>query len=104
VRGDDILELYFGGTDLRNPLVSPVYTPAVLKKFPPTLIITSTRDIGMSNAVYTHTQLSKAGVDADLHVWEGVGHCFLTDGTNDPESEEAWDVVVHFFQKHLGKP
>ena len=68
---------YFAGQDRHDALVSPVYWPEILAKFPPTLVISATRDMAMSSALYTHTQLVKAGVDAELHVWEGVGHCFF---------------------------
>ncbi len=45
---------YFAGTDAKDPLVSPAYSQAILAKFPPTLILTATRDMAMSSAVYTH--------------------------------------------------
>jgi len=93
---------YFEGADLSDPLVSPIRSRAVLAKFPPTLVITSTRDNAESSAVYTHAQLVKLGVDAELHVWEGQPHGFFTSDPDFPESKEAWDVVVRFFDKHLG--
>jgi len=93
---------YFVGSDAKDPLVSPAYSLAVLAKFPPTLVMTGTRDMAMSGAVYTHTLLVKAGVDADLHVWEGMWHGFFFD-PGLPESADAYDVVVKFFDKHLGR-
>ena len=92
---------YFGDADMKDPLISPVYSPAVLAKFPPTLIITATRDTALSAAIYTHTQLVKAGVDADLHVWEGLWHGFFGD-PDLPESQDAYNVIVKFFDRHLG--
>lgn len=94
------------GLDFNDPLVSPVKSPTVLAKFPPALLITGTRDIGLSHAAYMHSQLIKAGVEADLHVWEGAPHCSFAQpvvNPNEPESREAWDVIVKFFDKHLGK-
>jgi monoterpene epsilon-lactone hydrolase len=73
-----------------------------LTRFPPTLIITSTRDTALSSAVYTHSQLVKLGIDAELHVWEGVLHAFFTTNPDLPETREAWEVVTKFFDKHLG--
>ncbi len=93
---------YFTGTDLRDPLVAPIYWPAVMRKFPPTLLITGTRALEMSSVVYFHTQLVKAGVDADLHLWEAMPYCFLLD-PGLPESREAYDVIGKFFDRHLGK-
>jgi acetyl esterase/lipase len=93
---------YFAHADLKDPLVSPAVSMAVLAKFPPTLIITSTRGIDLSSAVYTHSRLVKAGVDAELHVWEGMFHGFFYN-PDVPESRDCYDVIVKFFDHHLGK-
>jgi monoterpene epsilon-lactone hydrolase len=92
---------YFAGTDPDDPLVAPASSPAVLALFPPTLIVTGTRSFELSNAVYTHAQLVKHGVDADLHVWEGMFHGFFYN-PDVPESRECYDVIVAFFAKRLG--
>jgi len=93
---------YLSNADPKDPLVSPVLYPEVLSKFPPTLLIAGTRGRELSAAAYTHAQLVKAGVDADLHVWEGMWHAFFFD-VDLPESIEAFDVIVKFFDKHLGR-
>jgi acetyl esterase/lipase len=93
---------YLAGTDPHDPLVAPVNSPRILAWFPPTLIVTATRDFAMSNAVYTHTQLIKAGVDAQLHVWEGLFHGFFYD-PDVPESRDCYDVIVKFFDRELEK-
>ena len=56
----------------------------------------------MSAAVQTQRELTKAGVEADLHLWDGLGHCFFLD-VNLPESQEAFMVITKFFNSHLGK-
>lgn len=91
---------YFSKDDETNPLASPILTPDVLKQFPPTLLITATRAMEMSAAVNTHRELVKAGVDADLHMWDGLNHAFFYN-IDWPESREAFDVMTHFFQTHL---
>jgi acetyl esterase/lipase len=93
---------YFDGTDPDDPLVNPASSEDVLAAFPPTLIVTGTRGFELSNAVYTHTQLVKHGVDADLHVWEGMFHGFFYN-PDVPESRECYDVIVNFFATRLGK-
>ena len=93
---------YFADADLNDPMVSPIRSPCVLSKFPPTLIITSTRDVALSSAVYTHTRLTELGVNAELHVWEAMRHGFFTVNPDLPESKEVWRVVIRFFDKHLG--
>jgi monoterpene epsilon-lactone hydrolase len=93
---------YLTGADPNDPLVAPAASPEVLRRFPPTLIITATRGFEMSSAVYTHAQLVKQGVDAELHVWDGMFHGFFYN-PDVPESREAYDVMVKFFDRHLGR-
>ena len=93
---------YFEGADMRDPLVSPAFTPAILAQFPPTLVLTGTRDMALSSALFTHGQLIAAGVDADLHVFEGLGHYFFADTTL-PESKQAFSIMARFFDEHLGR-
>jgi len=92
---------YFAGTNPKDPLVSPISSPEVLRKFPPTLIITGTRGFELSSALYTHEQLVKLGVDAELHVWEGLFHGFFYN-MDVPESRDAVNVMIQFFNRHLG--
>ncbi len=93
---------YLAGTDPNDPLVAPINSPQILAKFPPTLIITGTRGFEMSGAIYTDTQLAKLGVDTELHVWEGLFHGFFYN-PDVPESRDCYDVIVKFFDQHLGK-
>jgi acetyl esterase/lipase len=93
---------YFANSDTDDPLVAPANSPEVLALFPPTLIVTGTRAFELSNAVYTHAQLTKHGVDAALHVWEGMFHGFFYN-PDVPESRECYDVIVRFFAGRLGK-
>jgi acetyl esterase/lipase len=74
----------------------------MMAKFPPMLLVTATRDIAMSPVLTTHQTLTRLGVDAELHVWDGLQHSFFTD-IDLPESKEYFDVVAKFFDKHLGR-
>jgi monoterpene epsilon-lactone hydrolase len=97
----DVLN-YFSTANFEDPMVSPADSMQVLRRFPPTLLITGTRDLSLSPAVYMDTQLTKAGAYSELHVWDGMGHCFVID-TEAPETRDAWEVIVRFFDRHLGK-
>jgi acetyl esterase/lipase len=92
---------YFTAADLVNPLASSVLAPTILRRFPPTLVISATRAFDLSGAVNTHRELVKAGVDAELHLWDGLGHAFFYD-IGLPESREAFAVMTRFFRRHLG--
>jgi acetyl esterase/lipase len=91
---------YFSGSDPTDPLVAPINSPETLAKFPPTLLITGTRDFAMSGTLFTDTQLTKQGVEVELHVWEGLFHGFFYDA-DIPESKEAFNVMIRFFDRNL---
>ena len=93
---------YLAGTDPADPMVNPITSNEVMSKFPPTLVITGTRGMELSSALYTHQQLVKLGVEADLHVWEGLFHGFFYN-PDVPECKDAYNVMVKFFDRHLGR-
>ena len=53
------------------------------------------------SAAKLHRALLRAGVEADLHVFDGLGHCFYYDDAM-PESQDAYQTMIRFFRKHLG--
>jgi len=91
---------YFSNTDPKDPLVSPIDSPEILAKFPPTLLITATRDFAMSGTLFTETQLAKQGVAVELHVWDGLFHGFFYNA-DVPESKDAFNVMIRFFDRNL---
>lgn len=91
---------YFKDASPEDPLVTPVLSQEILKQFPPTLLISGTRAYDLSSAAYTHTQLVKLGIDAQLYIWDGMWHGFHYN-TNMPESQEAFDIISKFFWKKL---
>ena len=93
---------YFSDADMNDPLVQPSVSRAVLAKFPPTLLITATRDFALSGAINTDILLTEAGVDSELHVWDGLFHGFFYNA-DVPESKQAFAIVGKFFDRHLGK-
>jgi acetyl esterase/lipase len=64
--------LYAGALDLRDPQISPIY--GSFDGFPPTLLVTGTRDLLLSDTVRAHVALRTAGAVADLLVFEGMSH------------------------------
>jgi acetyl esterase/lipase len=96
------LRWYFDGTDPKDPLVSPCASPQVLQGFPPTLLISATRDFFLSHTTHFHLQLLKAGIEAQLCIWDGLWHGFVW-WPELPESSDAYRIIVDFFRRHLGQ-
>ncbi len=94
---------YFDGVDWKDPLLSPALSPAVLARFPPTLMITGTRDFAMSNALATNARLLQAGVETQLLVLEGLGHEQYILFTETPEASLAQATIWKFFDRHLAR-
>lgn len=94
-------ELYAGGEDLSHPLLSPVNGD--LDGFPPTILISGTRDLLLSDTVRMHRALRQAGAKAELHVYDGQAHGDYTQGLTRfvPESQDAQRELYAFFDKHL---
>src|SRR5205807_3881533 len=69
---------YFKGTDVQKPEVIPAASDELIKQFPPTIFVTATRDMAMSNAAYSYRRMIKAGIDAQLLIYDGLGHGFMT--------------------------
>lgn len=92
---------YFTGVDAKDPLVLPGVSDSVMAQFPPTAILTGTRDFAMSAALDTANQLGRLGVEVDLHVWDGMSHAFMM-LSQLPEAREANLAVAKFFERHLG--
>lgn len=91
---------YFEGVDKTDPLVIPGASDAVLRQFPPALLMTATRDFIMSTVIQTHSQLVRLGVEADLHIWDGLDHAFVLN-PDFTESRESYALMVDFFDQHL---
>jgi epsilon-lactone hydrolase len=98
-KGVQWLALYVGSADPENPVLYPIF--ADLHGMPATLLVTSTRDMLLSQTSTLHRAFLRAGVDAELVVFDGLNHCFWYDPAL-PESREADQIMADFFNKHLG--
>ncbi|WP_353068397.1 alpha/beta hydrolase [Tunturibacter empetritectus] len=98
---DAATKVYAQGHDLKDPLLSPVYGD--MNGFPPTILTTGTRDLLLSNTVRVHRKLRKAGVEAELEIYEGQSHAQFSRDDRLPETKEAFGEIAAFFDKHLGR-
>lgn len=91
---------YVGNTDRKNPVLSPLY--ADLKGFPPSLLITSGRDILLSGTTDLHRALLRAQVPAELVVFDALPHAFWYNYEL-PETREALGIMSRFFVRSLAR-
>ncbi|MGA7258656.1 MAG: alpha/beta hydrolase [Terracidiphilus sp.] len=89
---------YVGSTDAKDPVLSPIY--ADLSGLPPTLFVTSGRDLLLSGTANLERAFLHAGVDAHLVMFDALPHAFWYD-PNLPEAIEANHMMADFFVKHL---
>ncbi|SEB64721.1 alpha/beta hydrolase [Rhodococcus koreensis] len=90
--------LYAGGHQLTHPYLSPLFGD--LAGLPPTFLQSGTRDLFLSNTVRMHRRLLAFGVEAELHIFEGMPHAGFTG--NAPEDLELIAEVRRFEDRHLG--
>jgi acetyl esterase/lipase len=90
---------YVGKTDRKDPVLSPLF--ADLHGMPPSLLVTSTRDILLSSTTIFHRALLGAGDDAQLVVFEALPHAFWYHFQL-PETKEALELMAKFFDEKLG--
>jgi len=91
---------YLLGANTQDPMLAPVVSADILKKFPPLMLATGTRAFDMSAVVHTHRCLRRAGVETSLELWDGMWHCFFYD-VDLPESSEMYMILADFFDKNL---
>jgi acetyl esterase/lipase len=94
---------YLASVARTNPLAYPLHSPELLAKFPPTLFVSATRGFEFSAALGSHNALAKAGVESRFFAWDGLNHGFFYNSEL-PESRDAYDIMVQFFDDHLAKP
>jgi acetyl esterase/lipase len=91
---------YVGKTDRKDPVLSPLF--ADLHGMPPSLLVTSTRDLLLSDTAIFHRALLRAGNDSQLVVFEALPHAFWYHFQL-PETQEALEIMAKFFDEKVGK-
>ena len=93
-------DFYVGKTDPKDPILSPIY--ADLHGMPPTLFVTSGRDLLLSGTINLHRKFLTSGNDARLIVYDALPHAFWY-STKLPEALEANHLMADFLAKELAK-
>ena len=95
--GTGPLALFMGNHDPKDPLISPIYGDYT-KGFCPSYFLAGTRDFLLSSTVLLHRAVHRAGIKAELHVWEAMSHGFNIMAQL-PEAQEAARDMVRFFDE-----
>jgi epsilon-lactone hydrolase len=90
---------YSAKTDRKDPVLSPLFSD--LQGWPPSLSVTSTRDILLSSTTIFHRALLRSGNDAQLVVFEALPHAFWYHFQL-PETKEALELMAKFFDEKVG--
>jgi acetyl esterase/lipase len=91
---------YVGKADRKDPVLSPLF--ADLHGMPPSLLVTSTRDLLLSDTSIFHRALLAAGDDSQLVVFEALPHAFWYHFQL-PETKEALELMARFFDTRVGR-
>lgn len=91
---------YMRNSDPNDPLAMPECDDGVLARFPPSLLISSSRDFAASSVTQFHRRLSANGVDARLFMFDGLWHAFHI-FCDLPESGEVRRIMADFFAREL---
>jgi epsilon-lactone hydrolase len=89
---------YVGKTPVTDPVLSPLHGD--ISHFPPTLLVSSTRDILLSPTSIFARSLLEHGVDARLVVFDGLPHAFWA-YMDIPETQQANALMARFLKAHL---
>jgi acetyl esterase/lipase len=91
------IALYANGHDLRDPYLSAIYGD-FSKGYPPSVLVSGTRDLFLSNTVRLHRAMRRGGIDADLHVFEAMPHGGFFGA---PEDQESLQLQARFIRGRL---
>jgi len=94
----DVYAAYTGKESLAQPLISPIYGD--LKRFPPTLCITSGRDFLLSATTNLCRKLGAEAVSVQTIVFDALPHAFWSYLVA-PESDEAFMSMAGYFAQRL---
>ncbi|MEJ2172823.1 MAG: alpha/beta hydrolase [Woeseiaceae bacterium] len=94
-----ISRYYCDETELRNPLVSPVY--ANLSNLPPLYIQVGDDELLLSDSTRIAEAARSAGVDVELEVWPDMWHVFQAFMHQVPESRKAIRKIGAYMRRAL---
>ena len=92
----ELFRYYAPGKDLMDPMVSPIHGD--LSGLPPMLIHAGAREVFLGDAARLAAKARQAGVDAHLHVYDGMFHMFHMHWSLD-ETKAAFKDMARFVSR-----
>ncbi len=94
------IPLYFRDAPPSDPVISP--NLGDLHGLPPTLFVSSSRDLLLSATTNMERAWRRDGVPTQMTIFDGLAHAFWND-VSLPESREAYAVMARFFVEQMGQ-
>lgn len=91
-------KLYGGNTDLKHPLISPLYGD--YRGIPPLLIQVGEAEIILDDSTRVAERAKQAGVQVDLEVWEEMVHVWHIFAKLLPEAQQAIEKLGSYVIAH----
>ncbi|KXP08568.1 hypothetical protein AXK57_15450 [Tsukamurella pulmonis] len=88
-----------GPEELRGP--EDMTTDATARYFPPSIVFAARREALELDAMELHAALDRAGVENEVHVYDGQVHAFVVAAGLTPESWAAYKTAVAFLSDRL---
>lgn len=92
-------ESYSHGVSLRNPYVSPTF--GNLRGLPPTMILSGTDEVLLSDSVELSRSMRKSGVLGEIHIFKGMFHDFPLTACWLHESRIAYKHIARFIDEQM---
>lgn len=92
-----LMPYYAGENDVTTPYISPVY--GTFENFPPTLIISGSDEMLLSDSYTVYGKIIESGGEAELIAKHGMWHCYFAVFPWCAESQEAWQTVADYIHK-----
>lgn len=90
---------YIGKGDPHDPYMSPLF--ADLTDLPPMMIQVGEDETLLDDSVRFAKKAKESGVEANIHVWKRMFHCFPMLAPMFPEATKAMDEISYFIREKL---
>lgn len=94
-----LVDAYLKGQSAADAVVSPLFSS--LNGLPPLRVHVGNDEVLLDDSLRYVERAIKAGVDAQVHVWEGMAHGFLSGAGRMDAATQALEAIGTFLTQHL---